>query len=75
MKITVFYAVEIADDKRDVRKVTASEALDSLDVVKCFSEIHGDKKMNVILHKLIGKVEILKLQNVGQSTIHMFLEK
>ena len=34
---------EIADDEEDVRKVVAAESLDSLDVVKCFAEIHGDK--------------------------------
>ena len=28
--------------------------------------------MNVMLNKLRGKVEILKLQNVRQSTIHLF---
>ena len=56
-----------------VRKVTASDALDSLDVVKCFAESHGDKQMNVMLNELIGKVEKPKLQNVRQSTIHMFL--
>ena len=64
---------EIADDEQDVRKVTTSEALDSQDAVKCFTEIHGDKQMNVILNELIGKVETLKLQNVRQSTIHMLL--
>ena len=61
---------EIADDEQDVRKVTASEALDSLDAVKCFTKIHGDKQMNVMLNELIGKVETLKLQNVRQSTIY-----
>ena len=30
---------EIPDDEQDIRKVTASEALDSLDVVKCFTEV------------------------------------
>ena len=43
-------------------KVTASEALDSLDTVKHFAEIHGDKQMNVMLNELIGKVETLKIQ-------------
>ena len=28
--------------------------------------------MNVMVNKLRGKVEILKLQNVRQSTIHLF---
>ena len=37
---------EIVDS---VTKVTASEILDSLDAVKCFTEIHEDKQMNVIL--------------------------
>ena len=64
---------EIADGEQDVRNVTASEALDSLDAVKCFTEIYGDKQMNVMLNEVIGKVEILKLQNVRQSIIHMFL--
>ena len=61
---------EITDD---VTKVTASETFDSLDAVKCFAEIHGDKQINVMLNELLGKVEILKLQNVRQSTIHMFV--
>ena len=34
---------KIADDEQEVIKVTASEVLDSLDTVKCFAEIHGDK--------------------------------
>ena len=41
---------EIADDEQDVRKVAASETLDSLDAMKCFAEIHGDKQRNVILN-------------------------
>ena len=66
---------EIINDEQYVRKVTASEVLDSLDAVKCFAEIHRDrdKQMNVMLYELIGKVETPKLQNVRQSTIHMFL--
>ena len=40
-------------------KLTAFEAIDSLDVVKCFPEIHGDQQMNVMLNKLIGKLETL----------------
>ena len=52
--------------------MTASEDLDSLDVVKCFVEIHGDKQMSLILNELLGKVGKLKLQNVRQSIIHMF---
>ena len=52
--------------------MTASEALDSLDAVKCFAEIHGDKQMNVMLNELIGKEETLKLQNSRQNTIHVF---
>lgn len=39
----------IADDKQDVRKVMASEVLDSLDAVNCFAVIHGDKLMNAML--------------------------
>ena len=46
---------------RDVRKVAASKALDSLDVVMCFTEIHGGKQKSVMVNKLIGKVETLKL--------------
>ena len=56
-------------------KVTASKALNILNVVKCFAEIHGDKKMNVMLNELIRKVGTLKLQNVRQSIIHMFFKK
>ena len=56
---------EIADDdEEDVRKVTASEALDSLVTVNCFDEIHGDQQMNVMLNKLI---EPVKLQNARQK--------
>ena len=57
---------EIINDEQYVRKVTASEVLDSLDAVKCFAEIHRDrdKQMNVMLYELIGKVETPKLQNV-----------
>ena len=62
---------ETADDEQDVRKVKASEALDSLNAVKCFAEIHGDKQMNVMLNEIIGKVETLKLPNVRQSTVHI----
>ena len=35
----------------------ASEALNSLGIVKCFAEIHGDNQMNVMLNELIRKVE------------------
>ena len=41
---------EIADDEQDVRKVTTSEVLDSLDAVMCFANLHGDKQMNVMLN-------------------------
>ena len=51
----------------------ASEALDSLDVVKCFAEIHGDKQINAMLNELIGKLETL--QNATKSTIHIFFKK
>ena len=33
----------IADDEQDVRKMTASESLDSLNTMKYFAEIHGHK--------------------------------
>ena len=59
----------------DVRKVTAYEALDSLDAVICFGEIHEDEQINVMLNELIGKVKTLKLQNVRQSIIHMLCKK
>ena len=52
--------------------MTISEALDSLDVVISFAEIHGDKQMNITLNELIGKVETLK--SLRQSTIHMLLK-
>ena len=42
---------KIADDEQGVRKVTASEALDSVDAAKCFAGIHGDKQMNVMLNE------------------------
>ena len=38
----------IVDDEQDIRKMTASAALDSLDAVKCFAEIQEDKQMNVM---------------------------
>ena len=64
---------EIADDEQDVRKMTASEAVDSLDAVKCFAEIHGGKQMNVMLNELTGKVEILKLQKLDEVLSICFL--
>ena len=54
---------EFADDEQDVKKMGVSEVLDSLDVVKCCAEIHGDKQMNIMLNKLIEKVGTIKLQN------------
>ena len=45
---------EITDN---VTKVMESETL----AVKCFTEIHGDKQMNVMLIELIGKMKTLKL--------------
>ena len=66
---------EIADDEQNVRKVTASETLNSLDAAKCFAEIHRDKQINVMLNALIGKLETPKLQNVRQSTVHVFFKK
>ena len=35
--------------------MTPFEDRDSLDAVKCFAEIDGDKQMNVILNELIKK--------------------
>ena len=61
---------EIADDEQDVRKTTASETLDSVYAVKCFAKIHGDKQISIMLNELI-----LKLQQIRQSTIHMFFKK
>ena len=55
--------------------MTVSETLDSLDAVKCFTEIHEDKQMNVMLIELIGKMKTLKLQKFRQSTIRMFFKK
>ena len=62
-------------DKQDVRKVTASEVLVSLDAVKYFPEIHGDKQINVMLNELIRKLGTIKLQNVRQLTIHISFKK
>ena len=56
---------EITNDEQDGRKLTISEALDSLDHAKCFAEIHGDKQMNLMLNELIEKVGTIKLQNVS----------
>ena len=58
-----------------MRNVTVSEALDSLETINCFAEIHGDKQMKVMLNELIGKLETLKLQNIRQSTTHTFFKK
>ena len=55
--------------------MTASEVLDSLDAVKYFAEIHGDKQVNVMLNELIEEVETIKLQNARESTFHMFFKK
>ena len=49
--------------------------LDSLDAVKCFAKIHGDKERNVMLKKLIVNVETFKLQNNKQKNIHIFFKK
>ena len=54
------------------KKVTTSETHDSLDAVKSFAEIDGDKQINVMLNELIGKEDTLKLQNARQSTLHVF---
>ena len=48
---------EFADDEQDVKKMMASEVLNSMDIVKCFVEIHGDKQMNVMLNESIRKAE------------------
>ena len=74
-RTTKLLAATFLTCKMYVRKVTAFEALDSLDPVMCFANVYGDKQMNVMLNELIEKVEILKLQNVSQSTIHMFFKK
>lgn len=66
---------EITDDEQDFGKVAASEALDSLDAVRCLDESRGDKPMKLILKELIQKKETLKLQNIRQSTIHMIFKK
>ena len=66
---------EIADYKQEVRKVTASKALDSLDTVNCFTEIHGEKHTSIMLNESIAKVETIKLENVRQSTIHVIFMK
>ena len=63
------------DDEQDVRIVTASEALNSLDAAKCFAETRGDKQMSRMLNELIGKVETLKLKNVREKTIHLLFKK
>ena len=44
--------------------MTSSKALDSVDAVKYFAGIQGDKQMNVVLKELIGKVETLKLDKL-----------
>ena len=55
---------KIFDDEKDVRKLTSSKVLDSLDAAKCFAEIQGDKQMNVVLNELIGEVETLKCDKI-----------
>ena len=66
---------EIAGDEQDVRKVTTSGDLDSLDAVKSFCWDLRRERMNVMLNELIRKVKTLKLQNFRQSAIHMFFKK
>ena len=44
---------------------------DSLDDGKSFAEIHGDKRINVMLNEVTRKVGTLKPQYFRQSTIHM----
>ena len=48
-------------------KLSAFEAIDSLDAVKCFPEIHGDQQIKLMLNEFIGKLETLKIQNHTQS--------
>ena len=55
---------ESDDDQQGGRKMTASEALDSLDTLKSFVDFCGDNQMNTLLNNLKGKVRALKLQNV-----------
>ena len=64
---------KIADNEQDIRKVTTSEAFDSLDAVKCCDEIQGDMQINVMLNELVGKVETLRLRTGKQRHVHMFL--
>ena len=51
---------EIADDKQDVRKVMASEALESLDAVKCFAEIQVDERNAKWINRKSENIQVTK---------------
>ena len=54
--------------------MTASEALDSLDAVKCFAKIHRDRPSNVMLNEINRKSGNSQLEKIRQSTIHKFFK-
>ena len=54
--------------------VTSSEALQCLDGVKRYAEVHGDVLLNNMLNELIGKMESIKLKNLKQCGIKQFFK-
>ena len=64
-------------DELDEGKITltVSEALESLDEVKNYIQVHGGNEMNMMLNDLIGRVEKLKLKILRQTNITSFLKQ
>ena len=64
-------------DELDEGKITltVSEALESLDEVKNYIQVHGGNDMNMMLKDLIGRVEKLKLKILRQTNITSFLKQ
>ena len=65
-----------SDEDEDIttNNVTSSEALQCLDEVKRYAEVHGDVLLNNMLNELIGKMESIKLKNLRQCGIKQFFK-
>lgn len=60
---------KIADNEQDVRKMTTSKTLDSLDAMRCFAKTHGDKQMDVMLNEVQNSI-----QRIRPFSEHFFQE-
>ena len=54
--------LEIATDEDEDRKITATEALKTLDEVESFIEVKGSNQSNMIFNELIENVEQMTLK-------------